>query len=912
MKGRSRKNITRAVLALALALGVVVWTQSERSVSAAGNTITVTNTNDTGAGSLREAVDTLAQNGDTIVFNLSTSDPNYDAATGRWTLKLVQVRVDDLYYDSRLYISRNIRIIGPGADKLTIKKDMENSPSYFSMKLFYVGPGVEFTLSGVTLTSINPFLKEGEGQRTTEMGTSVLLNRSGTVHLSDCVIVDSHNSTNREGYGGAVTNMATYDGPATMTIDNCRFINNQSDRDGAVLLNYPRTGVSGNEAATMRVTNSTFTGNSKVENQSHYFGVITNFNEGFSNAPANLEIENSVISGNNMTAIHDYMGSTIIKNTTISNNLTDDAVIRGDNLKIIGSTFNDNVSGYGGIYGAGNWEIINSTFSNNRSTSSGISGALSAYGTFYSPANLRIKNSTFVNNSAPDGYAITKLSNSASWFVKLEISNSIFKSAAGGANINPAGFTGITSNGYNISDDNFAGKLTGANDQPNTEPLLAPLADNGGPTPTHALLPNSPAINNGSNALAVDFNGNALTTDQRGANRIYGSSVDIGAVEMQADSDSDNVEDFRDNCPTTANPDQTDSDNDGIGDVCEDTTPPVIAPTVSGTLGNNDWYVSDVQVSWTVTDDESTVSSQTGCAAQSVTTDTNGATFTCSANSQGGGSSQSVTVKRDAAAPSITFVSRTAPNAAGWNNTDVSVNWSCADTMSGAAAPSVSQTVTGEGGNLSAVGTCADNAGNAAQNTQSGIRIDKTAPTLNPAVSPNPVLLNGSAAASANATDLLSGIASQSCGSVSTNSVGSKSVNCAAIDNAGNTANANANYRVIYNFAGFFQPIANLPTVNEVNAGQSIPIKFSLNGNQGLNIFAAGYPASSAVPCSASEPGSTVEEISTPGSSCLTYSAGADQYSYVWKTQKAWKNTCRMLVVRFIDGSEYYAKFRFR
>ncbi len=51
---------------------------------------------------------------------------------------------------------------------------------------------------------------------------------------------------------------------------------------------------------------------------------------------------------------------------------------------------------------------------------------------------------------------------------------------------------------------------------------------------------------------------------------------------------------------------QADSDGDGIGDVCEqpdDITPPVITPTVSGTVGNNGWYVSDITISWTVVDE---------------------------------------------------------------------------------------------------------------------------------------------------------------------------------------------------------------------------------------------------------------------------------------------------------------------
>ena len=67
-----------------------------------------------------------------------------------------------------------------------------------------------------------------------------------------------------------------------------------------------------------------------------------------------------------------------------------------------------------------------------------------------------------------------------------------------------------------------------------SDPILGPLANNGGPTQTFALLSGSPAINAGNNASAVDAGNNSLTTDQRGTGfpRIMNGTVDIGAFEV--------------------------------------------------------------------------------------------------------------------------------------------------------------------------------------------------------------------------------------------------------------------------------------------------------------------------------------------------------------------------------------------
>ena len=88
----------------------------------------------------------------------------------------------------------------------------------------------------------------------------------------------------------------------------------------------------------------------------------------------------------------------------------------------------------------------------------------------------------------------------------------------------------ISSLGYNLSSDDGGGYLTGPGDQINTDPLLGPLQDNGGPTFTHALLPGSPAIDAGDPGFTPP-----PLNDQRGCHfdRVFNGRIDIGSFETQ-------------------------------------------------------------------------------------------------------------------------------------------------------------------------------------------------------------------------------------------------------------------------------------------------------------------------------------------------------------------------------------------
>ncbi len=352
-----------------------------------------------------------------------------------------------------------------------------------------------------------------------------------------------------------------------------------------------------------------------------------------------------------------------------------------------------------------------------------------------------------------------------------------------------------------------------------------------------------------------------------------------------------------------------------------DTTPPLITYTISGTLGNDGWYTSDVTLSWTVTDPESSFTTE-DCDEVTITSDTPGTTFTCTATSAGGTSTASVTIKRDATAPTITLDSRSpAPNSYGWNNSDVTVTWTCSDALSGAVADTVSQTVSSEGKNQSVTGTCTDNAGNSASDTQTGINIDKTSPTLNPSVSPDPVILNGSATASPNASDSLSGIDTASCDPVDTSSVGKeKSVNCYASDKAGNSATASAKYWVIYAPAGtlclgapghqVLQPI-NTDGSSIFKQKSTVPVKFRVCDANGVSIGTPGVVASFKLITIAEGSGEEITEdpVSTTPDTAFRWSATDQQWIFNLSTKNLNANKTYTYRITLNDGTEIEFSF---
>ena len=219
-------------------------------------------------------------------------------------------------------------------------------------------------------------------------------------------------------------------------------------------------------------------------------------------------------------------------------------------LTITGSTIIDNQTGDPGHFGAYGGGIVNdgtmtiqdSTISGNTALGGDLQGG---EGGGISGNNNTITNSTITGNSALHGGGVagggniahTTFSNNSAnrdggalyLTSSLELGNTILKAGTSGVNIFNNGGSLIT-HGYNVCSDNGSGFLNGPGDQINTDPILGPLQNNGGPTLTHALLPGSPAIDAGDPNFTPppDY-------DQRGPGfvRVFNGRIDVGSFEVQ-------------------------------------------------------------------------------------------------------------------------------------------------------------------------------------------------------------------------------------------------------------------------------------------------------------------------------------------------------------------------------------------
>jgi len=130
-----------------------------------------------------------------------------------------------------------------------------------------------------------------------------------------------------------------------------------------------------------------------------------------------------------------------------------------------------------------------------------------------------------------------------------------------------------------------------------------------------------------------------------------------------------------------------------------------------------------------------------------------------------------------------------------------------------------------------------------------------------------------------------------------------------------NISAATVRYTVPYPWTGFKAPVANPLEVNPVNpvkAGQAVPIKFSLGGDRGLRILNLSATSSRPIECPSGPADDSPVPAYPAGNSGLQYDAASDTYTWVWKTDAAWKDTCRTLTVALDDDTTHEALFAFK
>jgi hypothetical protein len=154
--------------------------------------------------------------------------------------------------------------------------------------------------------------------------------------------------------------------------------------------------------------------------------------------------------------------------------------------------------------------------------------------------------------------------------------------------------------------------------------------------------------------------------------------------------------------------------------------PPEITVTITGTLGLNGWYRSNVTVGWEVVGEEN---SSPGCNTQTLITDTPGTKITCTATSGGDETSKSVTIKLDKTAPAVSVAASRPPDANGWYNHALTVAFSGTDATSGVASCASAGYAGPDNPSAAVAGSCADNAGNST-GASFPFKYDATAPTI--------------------------------------------------------------------------------------------------------------------------------------------------------------------------------------
>jgi hypothetical protein len=390
-------------------------------------------------------------------------------------------------------------------------------------RVFDINPGFDaanptpkflVTIEGVTITDGRAFDPTGaNADGPAASGGGIRDQGNASLTLLNDVVTDNAATAD----GGGVSMENTVSVPWTLTVENSIISNNRAGDAGG--------GLETDGSGKVFVTDSTITGNSTINQGGGIW--LDAIQAGTVFQGANLTVTGSLVSNNtsitNSPANNDGggignagNGTVTIQSSTIASNVTGgvgggfgDANAQGT-LVVLDSTFVNNVAlgNGGGIEASGPSTTINdSTVTGNESLAQG--GGLAVTSAAFTLNNTVVAQDQVNNNggmnfqgTAPDVLAAVTTANGD--FIGV-----------GDVNL-----TGLT----NDTNGNRVGTVAAPLD-----PLLGPLQNNGGATPTRAPLPGSPLVDSGVTGV-VPF---GTTQDQRGFLRLVGPSVDIGAVEFQ-------------------------------------------------------------------------------------------------------------------------------------------------------------------------------------------------------------------------------------------------------------------------------------------------------------------------------------------------------------------------------------------
>lgn len=359
-----------------------------------------------------------------------------------------------------------------------------------------------------------------------------------------------------------------------------------------------------------------------------------------------------------------------------------------------------------------------------------------------------------------------------------------------------------------------------------------------------------------------------------------------------------------------------------------DTTPPVTTAIPNPGPNGNGWNNTSVAVKLSSTDNETNgtgvkeihyaINSNTPVVVSSASITVNFTTegiFTLSYfavdNAGNVEATHTLAVQIDETPPTITSSQSPPANSAGWNNSDVTVTFTCSDALSGLDTCTAPIVVGTEGAGQVETGTATDKAGNSATTTRT-INLDKTPPVLTmPTFAPS-YLLNSTLTLNFAAVDALSGVATMqatlngtpvtSGSTVTLTHLATNTFTLTATDVAGNTATQTATFAVVYNFIGFLPPIPNDGS-GLFKLGSTVPVKFQLTDANGALISTAVAHLTIQMISNSTLVGTPID-ATAPGNADVgdLFRFDGTQYIFNWSTKPVSTGTWQ-LQARLDDGT---------